>query len=108
MSVQARTSLSESDTAVAIRIAAMTPTIATHSVVLSACFVSSCVRLAGACLRVRSAVSVAAIWCLLRGSITAEDSDPLPSQTTVTRYRQDQKNCSDRSAQEDRSGHLFD
>jgi hypothetical protein len=39
--VQARTSLSESDAHVAIRIAAMTPTIATNSVVLNACFVSA-------------------------------------------------------------------
>jgi hypothetical protein len=39
--VQARTSLSESETHVAIKIAAMTPTIATNSVVLSAFLVSS-------------------------------------------------------------------
>jgi hypothetical protein len=42
-SVQARTSPSESDTAAAIRIAAITPPIAQNSVVLNDSFVSSCV-----------------------------------------------------------------
>src|SRR4029450_10011155 len=77
----------------------MIPTIAKNSVVFSAFFVSSNGRRVSplaACERRRSAVSVTAMWCLPRESDYGGGLRPIPSRTTVTRSRQNQKNCSER------------